>query len=99
MDRPHFTVIREDGVNFDANHLAIVKLPGGKPALSFECSGQIQALPVEEIHSVEFKPSGATWCPWCDESGPVVVHKPAAPVESQSEGERPSGVGSSPREE
>jgi hypothetical protein len=70
MQRAHFTVITKDGTRWDANHLSIARdtTIGAVSILHFFCSGQHMERNVQDITTIEFAPTGASWCSECDAS-------------------------------
>jgi hypothetical protein len=65
--RPCITITLTNGINLDANHLAIVKAPGSGYLLVFESSGHMERAKLEEIADLGLAFNVGTWCPWCDQ--------------------------------
>lgn len=77
MNRPHFTVTvrgqNNSDIAYDANHIAVTRQPdatstdiGQMCYVSFVCSGRMVTVPATDVVSIQFHPTGATWCADCD---------------------------------
>lgn len=65
MGRPGFTVEKDGGINYDANHLTIC-WDHNQWVISFICSGTLERIPAVLIKEIRFSKDGQSFCNECD---------------------------------
>lgn len=64
MQRPHLTIKLKTGIAYDAMSF-MLNMDG---TVAFVSSGRMEIRKYSEVEAVEYHETGATWCPWCDQS-------------------------------
>lgn len=74
MTRASFTIRTKNGIGYDAAMIMpVYEDHTMRPMVAFVCSGRMQTVPAEDIESVTFDGSGASWCGHCDQPLPQTV--------------------------